>query len=173
MQSIVNVVQSIFTQGKFNYVLSQYVDVSIWHKRFANLFSNNCVENFTDFNYSRCFTVFVNVSNTQAQVGTKEFSDYVRNNGILYRIMVQVSALAPYATYQYLKYENVDGEAKLSGSYRPFNEEMSLIGEKLERYFKQVNHFVLDEQSLSIQIPGVSLELNSDGVTVYNCLFDD
>lgn len=173
MKNIVNEVQKIFTQGKFDHVLSQYVDISIWQERIANLFKRNYVENFTDFNYSRCFTIFINISKTNSKVGTEEFTDFIKINGNLYRIMVQISALAPYATYQYLKYEIIDGETQVTGSYQPFNNDMLLAGKKIEKYLKQMNHFILDEQLLLLKVPGISLEINSENVTVYNCLFDE
>jgi hypothetical protein len=170
---IVNEVETIFKDGKFDYVLSKYVDTSYWQKLLADLFPDNYVENFTDFNYSRCFTVYVNVSRTHASVGTVEFADYVRNNGLLYRVMVQISAIAPYATYQYMKYEYLHGEIKLSASRKPYTEKLALFGKEIENFLTTMNHTVLDEQLLSLPVQGIKLEHKENDVTVYDCLFGD
>lgn len=91
MDDIVSEVGNLFTQAQFGYVLARYVDRDHWRDRIAGLFPSKFIENFTDFNYSRCFSLYVSVSDIRAEVGTAEFSDYIIKNGFLDRVLIQIS----------------------------------------------------------------------------------
>lgn len=66
------------TKGDYEYILSKYIDGNIWEKKIKKSFPNLEIDNLTDFNYSTCFTLYINIPNTNLKVGTAEFIEYIK-----------------------------------------------------------------------------------------------
>ncbi|MFL0194160.1 hypothetical protein ACJDU8_00940 [Clostridium sp. WILCCON 0269] len=172
-EKLIHIVESLRKKGDYRYILSNYVDYNAWMDRIQKYFPNTSIENFTDFNYSTCFTMFINISNTDAKIGTESFTHFVKKNLYLDRIQIQVSVLAPYATFKYVRHVFENGEIKMCDSFKPFLEEHSSIGRLVFEFLNSSGLTILDKELLSVEIPNISLELKESNVTVYNCLFED
>jgi hypothetical protein len=172
-QEIINTVEILRKKGDYQYILSRYVDDGFWMNSLQKHLQGVYVENFTDFNYATCFTMYLNISSTNVKVGTEEFINFVKQNHNLYRIMVQISAIAPYAIYKFVRYTFDNGEIKMSESFVPFIEEHDLLGKKVSEFLALSGLQILDEEMLLVPMPDISLEMKESNVTVYNCLFED
>lgn len=173
LESVLNDIKRIYKKGDIRYSLNKYVDKDYWTSTIRKNLNNYSIENLTDFSYSSCFTIFINISETDVRVGTPEFDNYVISFGVLYRLNLQISILAPYSTFKYVKYEYVDNKINYNESYLPFLEQHSVLGTEVKRFLNLYNLKLLDEKVLSTEIQDVVLELRENNVTVYHCLFED
>ncbi len=62
---ILKVVNKLYKQGDFQYVLGKFVDKHFWDGE-INKISNINVDNITDFSYSSCF--FLHSSTTRCEI---------------------------------------------------------------------------------------------------------
>lgn len=166
-------INQIYKNGGVEYALSKYVNRDHWVLKFKSAFTENHIENLTDFNYSKCFTICINISPTNANVGTEKFGDYIKKECILDRIQVQISAVAPYAMFKYIRYEYKDEETNYSDSFKAYKEQDSIVGNNVTNFLISNNLIILDPDILSIEVPEVTLELREENGTVYHCLFED
>lgn len=82
-QNILNTIEELYHSGDFGYVLFNYVDTNIWANKFNLEFKDIQVDNLTDFNYSKCFTLYIQYSElTKMKFGTDEFSSYIKEKNI-------------------------------------------------------------------------------------------
>lgn len=160
-------------KGDYQYVLSKYVNISFWMNNLKKHFQNVYIENLTDFNYSTCFTMYLNISNTNAKVGTEEFRNFVRQNVNFYRLKIQISAIAPYAIYKFVKYTFNNNKIMLSESFIPYNNEQYIMSKNIAEFLSKSGLIILDKEILSVKVSGISLEMKKSDITVYNCLFED
>jgi hypothetical protein len=87
------------------------VDNEIWAKRIAAQIPNIQVDNLTDFNYAKCFTLFIVPSVLPGiRLGTDKFKSYIKKNSDLTGLMVYISAVAPFAAIKYVMYQYMHGE---------------------------------------------------------------
>lgn len=168
-----NDINRVYKKGDIKYLLSKYIDINYWENELSTFFPNKGIENFTDFNYSTCFTMYINISDTSAKIGTQEFDDFIIGNGCAYRVQVQISVIAPYATVKFIKYEYDGKRIKFTSKNSPFLEEHLIISNKVNQFLYKFNLELLGDEVLSLQVADVSLELRQENVTVYNCLFED
>lgn len=172
-QELLDVVARLRKKGDYQYILSTYVERSLWIKKLQSLIPRMSIENFTDFNYSTCFTMYINISDTDAHVGTEKFTEYIRRNFSLYRIQIQVSAIAPYAVIKYVKYSCENEEIQMRDSFAPFLDKHDALGKKIVEFLSQSGLTILNEEMLLIEVRDIMLELRESNVTVYHCLFED
>ncbi len=172
-QKILNDINKVYKSGYLEYILTKYVDKDYWMASLGTAFSKNHIENLTDLNYSKCFTMCINISQIDSNVGTVEFDKHIKVAGFLDRLQLQISIIAPYATFKYIRYEYKEGRVIYRDSFEPFFEEDSSIGQKVTEFLISNSLILLDESSLSTEVPEVTLELREENVTVYHCLFED
>lgn len=173
VETILQDIRKVYKNGDIKHILNEYVDKDYWIYEIKNFLSNNTIENQTDFNYSTCFTMCINISDVLADVGTNEFDEYIKNTGFLYRIQIQISIIGPYATFKYIKYEYDGKNINFNESTKPFISGHSVIGNQVEKFIKDHNLFLLNQEILSVEVKDVVLELKESDVTIYNCLFED
>jgi hypothetical protein len=172
-QKILDDINKIYKNGYVEYILNKYVNRDYWISNLKKAFPNNHIENLTDFNYSKCFTMCVNISEIDTNIGTDEFDKYIKTEGFLDRLQIQISILGPYATFKYIRYECIDNKNVYNDSYKPYIEKYSFVGDNVAELLYLNNLMLLDESILSIEVPDIVLELREENVTVYNCLFED
>lgn len=166
-------IDRVYKNGDIKYLLSKYIDTNYWLNPLREFFINNSIESFTDFNYSTCFTMYINSTDNSSKTGTQEFNDFIINNGCMYRVQLQISVIAPYANVKYIKYEYKDGNIQFFSSSSPFCESHLTILNKIKEFLNKFNLQLLNDEVLSLEINDVSLELREKNITVYNCLFED
>ena len=163
---ILKVVNKLYKQGDFQYVLGKFVDKHFWDGE-INKISNINVDNITDFSYSTCFSYILLPLDVKFRFGSVEFSEYVRKQSEM------ISAIAPYAVVKYLRYRYTNGTIELVEESSPYNDESKKIGSSILKLLDSNGIKNLDKETLSIEVEDVSLELKETGVTIYNCLFED
>lgn len=172
-ENLINIIKELRLKGDYGYILAKYVDKHSWIEKVEKNFPNDFIENSTDFNYSVCFTVDINISNTDEVPAKQSFRKYLEKNKCFYRIQIEISAIAPYAVIRYVRYVYNNGDIKMEFSSNPFIKEHIIYGIIAEKFLIESKLTILSEDLLSIIIPGVSLEMKESNATVYNCLFDD
>lgn len=170
---VLSEIEQIYKHGDCKYAIWNYVARDFWVKSFGNWFPEIYSYNETDFNYSVCFTMYLNLSPINVSFYSKEFNDYIKKEGCVDLLLIHISVVAPYAVIKYLKYRFVDGEVKVFSSYVPFKPEHAKYGDKLKEHLEEKNITLLDDDILLLKVEGVSLELRKEDVRVYNCLFED
>ncbi|MEB9166181.1 hypothetical protein P4H78_30395, partial [Bacillus cereus] len=105
---ILKVVNKLYKQGDFQYVLGKFVDKHFWDGE-INKISNINVDNITDFSYSSCFSYILLPLDVKFRFGSVEFSEYVRKQSEINCVMLMISAIAPYAVVKYLRYRYTNG----------------------------------------------------------------
>jgi len=172
-KELLNTIDKLRKKGDYQYILSAYVDHAFWMEKLRSYLPEMQIENLTDFNYSTCFTMYINISDTDAHVGTDKFIQFLKNNLCLYRIQVQVSAIAPYAICKYVRYSYDNEGVKMTDSFKPFLNEHAFLGNRIIEFLIQAGIKILNEEMLSVEVSNISLELRESNVTVYHCLFED
>ncbi|HFU7077630.1 TPA: hypothetical protein ACGN80_004514 [Bacillus cereus] len=169
---ILKVVNKLYKQGDFQYVLGKFVDKHFWDGE-INKISNINVDNITDFSYSSCFSYILLPLDVKFRFGSVEFSEYVRKQSEINCVMLMISAISPYAVVKYLRYRYTNGTIELVEESSPYNDESKKIGSSILKLLDSNGIKNLDKETLSIEVEDVSLELKETGVTIYNCLFED
>lgn len=176
-KNVVKTINMLYKNGgesPFGYVLGRYVNRDYWMETIKSLFPNRHVESITDFNYGTCFSYLINLSDTDAPFASNASDEYIRKNSALYRLHIQISALAPYALFKYVKHQlNDEGSVGWRESTTPYREEHRAIGNQVKTLLETHGHTLLPDDVLSLLIPDVSLEMKESDVTVYHCLFED
>jgi len=153
INNVTRYIEDIYTRGNTKYILKNYVNSDYWTAKIQAFFNSYYVENLTDYNYSTCFTMYINISDTTAEVGTEEF--------------------APFAVIKYIKYEYDNGNFSYEDSFLPYMHSHYVLDDKIKEFLEKNNVHLLGSDILSLEIDNISLELKEEGVTVYNCLFED
>jgi len=164
---------STFTKlYSLSYLLGKYVDKNFWISELRRCFGVTNVDNMTDFNYSRCFSYGINENDLKLHVGGQELKKYVVEHGVLDRVQVMVSLLAPYAVYKHLRYEHSEGQIVLRSSAG--SEEWKKRAESGISDFCTGNNLLLvSDDVLRRTVEDISLELHGPNPTVFNVLFED
>ncbi|RCX18226.1 hypothetical protein DFP94_107181 [Fontibacillus phaseoli] len=173
MVDIVKVIENVYKNGDLSFLLSTYVDRDYYLQNFRELFVGNYIENMTDFSYSKCFSICINLSDIDSPFGSQLFEKFISENGNIYRVDVQMSLIAPYAVVKYLKYEKKDNTVVVQSSNVPFLSNQNSIDGIIRGFLSDKGYTVLDDNVLTKAVPGVVLELQEDTPSVYNCLFED
>ncbi|MFC1894384.1 hypothetical protein ACFLYH_00360 [Candidatus Dependentiae bacterium] len=172
--TVISDVEMIYKHGDCKYAIWNYIPRGFWIQPFKDWFPDIYSYNATDFNYSVCFTMYLNLSPTKYQIGTKEFRNYVITNGVLDLLLADISVVAPYAVVKYLQYRFIDNNTKLFDSYTPFKPVHAKYGNKLKRHLQDRCITCLEDDILFAKVDDeISLENRTKDVRVYNCLFDD
>ncbi|OAT72583.1 hypothetical protein [Parageobacillus thermoglucosidasius] len=173
-QNVLNTIEQLYHYGDFGYVLLNYVDTNVWANKITHQIKGINVENLTDFNYSKCFTLYIIPSiHPKIKIGTDKFREYIREHTYLNGLLVYISAIAPFAAIKYTRYEYVDGEIEMQEQYQPFDEETERIGKDILKLLENEGIQILEKSLLEIEVPNISLELREEEVTVFHCLFED
>ncbi|MFB5764064.1 hypothetical protein [Paenibacillus medicaginis] len=173
MESVLKVIENIYKNSDLSFLLSSYVARDYYLQDFRELFAGNKIENMTDFNYSKCFSICVNLSDLDSPFGSQGFDQFISENGNVYRVDVLMSVIAPYAVVKYLKYEKKENKVVVLSSNIPFLTNHNYFDEKLRQLLSNKNYKLLDDDVLTKSVPGIVLELQEFTPSVYNCLFED
>jgi hypothetical protein len=173
IEAILRDIDMVYKKGDVKHILNKYIDRDYWLNDLSNSFRDNYIENFTGFDYSTGFTMYINISDVLADVGSKEFDKYIENFGCLYRIQLQISVIGSYAAIKYIKYEYNEGNIMFNDSYGPFIDEHVMLENKVKEFLMTHKLNLLSEEQLSTEVEDISLELRESHVTVYHCLFED
>ncbi len=173
MDSLIQLLLYRYQYGVLTHTLFTYVHPDFWIPKFQSYFPDKTVHSHTDFNYDKCFTIWINLSDTDADLTEQKFDDFLNLNGTFYILKILISVLGPYAMVIFAKYYRENGETKLEISNQPFLEEHKVYQLRLAELIKNENLNVFDDDTLDIIIPGMVLELTDNEASVYNCLFQD
>ncbi len=173
MDEIVRKIRSIYKNGNISYLLFNYVDKNFYYNNLKELFPYNYIYNQTDFNYEKCIFMVINLSQTNAEIATPDFREFINKNGSLYQLTVEVSLLSPYCVFTYCRYYLENNLIKLEEKESPFISEHEIFDNKIKSWALYNKLIQLKKEILDIPIPGIKLELRKKNVTVYNCLFAD
>lgn len=91
----------------------------------------------------------------------------------MYRLKLQVSAIAPYSIIKYIKYSFEENEIKMYESFKPLIETQRTLSKNIIKVLKQEKIEILDKKLLEIELEKITLELKEKNITIYNCLFED
>lgn len=169
---IVEIVKSLYRNPAGSSLLLKYVDRDYWIDKLKEYFPNKYIDNLTGFNYDKCFSMYINLLDNKGSIGTKEFDEYIIENKNLYILIIEISVLAPYCVFKYLRYY-VDEEIKCETSAMPYCEEHMEFHKIINDFISDYNLILLDDNTLMREVPNISLELKEPPVSVYNCLFED
>lgn len=170
---IIDEVRSVYDRGELSYPLFNYVDRNFWNSKISEYFPSKYIDNLTDYNYGKCHTLNINLSNINSGLGTKRFHNYIIENKELYVMTIEISVLAPYCRLGYSRYCVNDYKVEIQSSQMPYREEDKEVDEKIKDFISKYKLTRLDEETLKREITEKSLELTTEHVNVYNCLFDD
>ncbi|MDO7908896.1 hypothetical protein Q5741_21205 [Paenibacillus sp. JX-17] len=173
MTDLIKVIENVYKNGDLSYLLSSYVDRDYYFQEFKELFVGKYVENMTDFNYSKCFSISINISDVDSPLGSQKFEQFITDNLIVYRVDVQMSLIAPYAVVKYLKYEKKDNRVGVMSNDVPFLPSQNNYEVLIKEFLSRKGYTLLDDIVLTKAVPGIVLELQEDTPSVYNCLFED
>ncbi|MEC0233843.1 hypothetical protein P4H71_05680 [Paenibacillus kribbensis] len=173
MVDIIRVTENVYNNGNLSFLLSSYVDRDYYLQNFRELFVGKHIENMTDFNYSKCFSICINLSDIDSPIGSQQFEQYITENGNVYRVDVQMSVIAPYAVVKHLKYEIKDNRVVVQSSNVPFLPNQNMYDEKIKGFLSGKGYALLDDVELTQAVPAIVLELQEDTPSVYKCLFED
>lgn len=167
-------VEKLRRKGDYTYVLMKYVDRNYWTQKLQAVFPEYYFDNTTDFNYTSCYALSLNISPIHATFTSKEFYEYLEQNGVVYSIYIEISAIAPYALFRYQKrIYNSSPQSKIELSFTPYDQEQSQLGVRLRDFLEKEKLTILDEELMSLEIPDINLEMRDSHVQVYHCLFQD
>lgn len=173
-EKVIDEIYTIYKQGNYRNMLWYYVPRDFWVEPFKKLFPNMYIYHDTDFNYSACFTMHINISPINGDMLSKEFDNYIEANGSVYSLLTDISTLAPYAIVKYIQYRIIKGEQIPFDSYSPFKKEHAKFGNKVKTFLQEKRISLLEDDILFAKVnEGISLENRTDDVRVFNCLFDD
>lgn len=170
MHNINNSIRTLYSDYDFSYLANKYIDKNYWLKHIKEYFSKENIENLTDFNYSKCFTYHIDLSNSNLRIGTKEFELYLNKGHQLYRLEVMISVLAPYISYHFFKYSLENDSINLQGKTTPFVDEHKIYLEKIRLFSKSNKLKILTDDCLKskIEVPAYS-----SSASVYKLLFEN
>lgn len=167
MNSIVSEIQEIYQTGVPNYVV-RYINRDYWQEKINKFFKDSSIENETDFNYSKCFSLKINISPSQETI-----QEYLRSHQHHYSLLIQVSILAPYGMLKFQRYSLENNFAILDASDIPYLSEHQDFLRLAEKFFEHYRITLLKDDLLKLPVPGITLELREGNPSVYNCLFED
>jgi hypothetical protein len=157
-------------------ILNNFVDKSYWNLQLQSYFKGVYIENLTDFNYDRCFTYAINLSNSDARLVSCEFDEYINSHGVFYRLVIKISLIGNYAKYLFYKYspsiENSSPNVKLEVSLAPFITEHNIFVNKIENFISDIGFCILPKEILDKEVSGIKLELIDQVPTVEEILFN-
>lgn len=173
MSDILDIINEIYGNVECSYLLFTYVNRNHWVDKLKHYFPKHHIDNLTDFNYNKCFSMCINLSYVDADIGSEKFDRYVKENLNLYRLIIEISAVAQYCIVKYSKYYFDNGEIKNNCRNEPYIGEHHILKEMIKEFISEYNLSLLDDKILMTEVTGISLELKEAPVSVYNCLFED
>ncbi|GAA0776079.1 hypothetical protein GCM10008908_28830 [Clostridium subterminale] len=169
---IVEIVKSLYRNPAGSSLLLKYVDRDYWIDKLQKYFPNSYINNITDFNYAKCFSMYINLSDIRADIGSKEFHEHIENEKDVYGIIIEISVLASYCVFKYSRYY-IDGQTKCETSSIPYCEKHMEFNKIINNFISDYHLILLDDNTLMREVPDICLELKEPPVSVYNCLFQD
>lgn len=168
-RDLIDEVNLLRNKGDYQYIINRYIDRNLWVNRLKKIINNKYCYNMTDFNYSTCFTVWINLTDSEVEIGGEEFNKFIEINRELLIMSIEISVIAPYYVLRYLKYT----KDNVKCDFETFSNEYQIIEKSVCALIESKGNKRLYKEELDIVIPGIELELKEENVTVYNCLFED
>ncbi len=119
------------------YSILNYISDDFWMKPFKKWFPNMFSYNRTDFRHSACFTMYLNLSPVQHEIGTEEFKKYLMDNGICNLLRVDISVISFYVNIKYIQYVVIDENIEIFDSRTSFISEYAKYSDKLRKYIQE------------------------------------
>jgi hypothetical protein len=165
-----------------NYILFNYVDKNKWVSELKSCFGVQFVDNRTDFNYSRGFRYCINEGGLEFGLTSNQFGEYLYENGILNRVDIYISTLAPFVSYEYMQYQYLESEEPvvhknrqihLRRNHHPGDDFKNFVESGMEKFCENNGLLIVKEKDLRTRIEGISLEVSGDKATVFDFFFED
>jgi hypothetical protein len=174
-KEVLQSIAELRNKGDYVYVLLNYVDTDFWITDLKTYFKGLYIDNLTDFDYDTSFLFSLDLCGNNFSCCSEDGMDYIRKIKNDYGFAIRICAIAPYATYSFGRYycEGNDQQIKLEQRDHAFLEEHKKYEDMIIEFFKEHNLQLLKGEILSEIVPGVTLELKTKNVNVYNCLFED
>ncbi|MBC1531083.1 hypothetical protein HCJ07_12060 [Listeria booriae] len=170
---LIKEIENIYRNNSIGFLLFKYINRNYYDHMIQDIFIDKTFENGTDFNYSKCFNLTINLSDIDVPLGSAAMNEFLKKEIALYRLEIQISLLAPYAMRKYLKYELIEGQLQLSSSDEPYLEEFEGEEVLVHRFMREIGYCLLNDETLKSRVSNVVLELQKGVPSVYNCLFED
>lgn len=171
---IEEIVASVTRQCDLSYLLRKHVAQDYWVEELRRCFAVTHIENFTDFDYSRCFNYAINEDDVDLRLGDDGFKDYVLRRGVFNRIHILVSALAPYVVHKCVSYYFENGELRIKSlpchSIKVGAQDVDV---PILEFCKRNGLFEISDDDLRKTVDYISLELHGPNPSVFNLLFED
>jgi len=74
---------------------------------------------------------------------------------------------------KFLEYKSEHGQIILKSNDRSFLPEHLICEKKVKEFIQDIGYKLLDDEILTKEVKGISLELQEDVPSIYNCLFED
>jgi hypothetical protein len=155
-----------------SYLLRKYANKNFWVGELQKCFAATNIENLTDFNYSKSFNYALNEGDLELSIVAKEFREYVIAHGSLDRVLVMISALAPFVVYRCVRYE-YKGERISMKSTPDYGDWQKKVDVSMSAFCKTNDLFVISDSDLKRSINNISLELHGPNPSVFNLFFED
>jgi hypothetical protein len=164
-QSLVNT----YISGRvYKEVLFRYARRDHWNNSLSNYMSGLHLTNTTNFNYETSFSYFIGEKNSH--VASQDFEELSQQEDI-HLILLKLSAIAPFAVVYFVKYPR--GSREMISALSTFSEEHERIVPRVQAFLEAEGFTVLDEEILSMKVPGIALELHDNDATIYNLFFEE
>lgn len=164
-------IDNIYKSGILYYLLEKYVDRDYWIIKIKE-YLNYYIINLTDFNYSKCHAMIIDLSGINHDITSVEYEKYLKTN-TFYGIRIEISILGPYATVCYIRTQIRDQKEEFQQSDVPYLPEHQQLVPIVHQFLTEHNLSRLTEDEISQSVDGISLEMSQEHTTVYNCLFED
>lgn len=166
-------IKQLLKQFDITHTLTTYIDKLFWDSKIQAKFSPDTFENLTDFNYSKCFSYHINLTEPNFFICGRNSEKFIELHGLLFRLEILISIVRPYFFYRFFCYYLESGKVNLKSSAIPYQEShqkyVRLVYELcIENGFKTIS-----EENLVGKIPGIDLELAKENSSVYNLFFND
>ncbi|MCD7034559.1 hypothetical protein LRR81_09935 [Metabacillus sp. GX 13764] len=172
--NILKIIQDLYQKPDYSYTLLNYVDRDYWKDKLLTNMKATHIDNLTDFNYSKCFTLFIcSDYYPKINLGSDELSEYLKNHSFLDGIMLYISAIAPFAAIKFFRYKDIESNVQLIELPHPPLEESKTIYKQLISLLNENNLEILQGETLALKVNEISLELEEGELTVFQCLFEE
>ncbi len=165
-------INNYYSKGIHAYTLEKYISRDYWTEKLNAIFQDFRIINLTDFTYSKCFTLLIDLSSVISEQGSLEFRSYLETN-TMYGIRIEISVVGPFACAWFIKHRIRNNKEEYVQNEAPFIKEHSHLGQLVNLFFTENGLKRLENEELALKTPGIILELSQDQATVYNCLFID
>ncbi|MGZ4135720.1 MAG: hypothetical protein ACXVPC_11210 [Tumebacillaceae bacterium] len=159
MHPLVKFIQELHMKYSQGQLRKENGNRKVWLKKLQDVYPDCQIEDLTDLNYSTSHEYWVWFPHEEENDPNERFA-----------LQILISMLAPCAVMKFLRRYD---EVELDISSLPYCSEHAEYSKRAEKFFEQNQLEQLDDDTLQLLVPGVTLELQEDEASVYNCLFED